>query len=698
MDLELYQKSEELLKTAVGSPDATFRDGQWEAIDAVLQKRKPVLLVQRTGWGKSYVYFILTRILRQAGHGPTVVISPLLALMRDQRRAASRLTLSAVTINSGNKDEWSEVENALVADDVDLLLVSPERFGNARFISRQLPRFRDRIGLLVIDEVHCISDWGHDFRPDYRLIGRMVRNLPPSTRILATTATANDRVIQDVRSQLGAETKVSRGTLNRESLHLDRVPLTTKQERMAWLAQHLPSISGSGIIYTLTVRDAEELSAWLSSRGIDAPAYHGSSENRPELEKSLHDNRVKALVATSALGMGFDKPDIEFVIHYQRPQSPVHYYQQVGRAGRNLPKALGIVFFGEEDDSIAEYFIDTAFPERDLVSAVIEALRSADNGLTQREIEREVNGRAARIDETLKILRTEDPPVIGKTENKWYAIPGRETIEWDRFSRVKHLRQIELKQMQEYLHTDSCLLGFLRNNLDDEAPDRCGRCSVCQSQPIVPYHVDRTLVFEADRFLTKRPRIIEPRKKAPYVPWLGIEKSTLPTELLPQPGRYLTNWGDGPVAREIQAGKYREERFSSTLIEAAANLIRNQWRPDPFPEIVVPVPSSRHVDLVPSLARSLAELLQIQYVQAVVAVGSRRPQKEMENSVHQARNVEHAFHVDESIETKLSGRVVLLVDDMVDSKWTITTISVLLKKSRCRIVYPFTLSNTASRV
>ena len=367
----------ELLRLGSGLPDAEFREGQEEAIRHIVSGDGRLLVVQKTGWGKSFVYFIATKLLRETGMGPVLLVSPLLALMRNQIAAANRMGVRAETINSDNEDDWKKVENAVGRDDVDILLISPERLANEHFRTEVLAEVAGRISLLVIDEVHCISDWGHDFRPHYRLIERIIGTLPPNLRLLATTATANNRVIDDLTEVLGANLKISRGDLTRPSLTLQTIRLPSQAERLAWLAEQLPALPGHGIIYTLTVRDAEQVSEWLRSRGLNVKAYTGKTgEQRPELEDALLQNRVKALVATTALGMGFDKPDLAFVIHYQTPGSAVAYYQQVGRAGRALDAAYGVLLSGQEETEITDYFIKSAFPTRDEVQEILNALEA----------------------------------------------------------------------------------------------------------------------------------------------------------------------------------------------------------------------------------------------------------------------------------------------------------------------------------
>ncbi|MFW6358362.1 MAG: RecQ family ATP-dependent DNA helicase [Chroococcales cyanobacterium] len=447
----LKRQALKLLQISLNNPAANFREGQWEAIALLLEQRSRLLVVQRTGWGKSIVYFVATRLLRDQCAGPTLLISPLLALMRNQIAAAERIGVKASTINSSNPQEWQQVKTQLLAGKTDILLISPERLANDEFRDSILFPISSKIGLFVVDEAHCISDWGHDFRPDYRRIVRILQALPTNIPALATTATANNRVVNDITAQLGENLHVLRGKLTRKTLQLQNLFLPDPATRMAWLAEQLPGLPQSGIIYTLTIRDAEQVSAWLQTQGINVKPYHSNlgNEERESLENQLINNEIKALVATTALGMGFDKPDLGFVIHYQRPGSVVHYYQQVGRAGRAVEQAYGILLSGDEDEDITNYFIETAFPPQAHTELLLNALNSASNGLSILELQQHLNLSTGQINKVLKLLSLESPAPVVKQGSKWYATPINYQPDIAKIEQLTRIRQQEQAQMRE---------------------------------------------------------------------------------------------------------------------------------------------------------------------------------------------------------------------------------------------------------
>ncbi len=579
MTVDLKNRARSLLQIALNNTQADFRDGQWEAIASLIEERSKLLVVQRTGWGKSLVYFLATRLLRDRGAGPTLLISPLLALMRNQIAAADRIGIKAATINSSNTDEWQLVKTDLLAGQIDVLLISPERLANEDFRDSILLPIAQKIGLFVVDEAHCISDWGHDFRPDYRRIVRILQALPPNIPVLATTATANNRVVNDIIEQLSANLRVIRGNLIRESLQLQNIALGSSAARMAWLAEQLPNLPGSGIIYTLTVKDAERLAGWLTFQGIDAKAYHSKLENledREALEDKLLNNEIKALVATTALGMGFGKPDLGFVIHYQRPGSAVHYYQQVGRAGRAVEQAYGILLSGDEDDEITNYFIRTAFPPQAHTQEVLIALNQADNGLSVPQLEQELNFSKGKIEKVLKLLSLESPAPVSKQNSKWYSTPVNYQPDSDKIERLTEIRRQEQDKMREYMgEKKQCLMAFLAQELDDPNPTKCGKCAVCLDQSLLPETPSVEIVNQAIQYLRRCDIIIQPRKRWPSeaLPTYGFSGNIKPN-LIAEAGRALSLWGDAGWGELVKLAKYRDNNFNDVLVEGAFEMIQ----------------------------------------------------------------------------------------------------------------------------
>ncbi len=688
----MKQEALRLLRIALNDPAAVFHPDQWEAIEALVDGRERLLLVQRTGWGKSAVYFLATRLLRDRGAGCTLLISPLLALMRNQIQAAQRIGVRAATINSTNPEDWAEVRGELEADRVDILLISPERLANDDFVQNSLLPIAARIGLFAVDEAHCISDWGHDFRPDYRRIVRILQALPPNMPMLATTATANDRVVNDIEGQLGPRLITLRGPLARESLRLQNLRIPSQASRMAWLAHQIPQLPGSGIVYTLTVRDACRLAEWLHSRDIVAEAYYGGLDNerREALEDKLLRNEVKALATTVALGMGFDKPDVGFVIHFQRPASVVHYYQQVGRAGRALPDAYGLLLSGAEDDDIAEYFIRTAFPTAEEVQQVLDALRGGP--LKQTQLQAAVNLSHGKVEKVLKFLTLESPAPIARTRNGYARTPVQWTMPVERIERITGVRRREQERMRDYMASRRCLMQYLAEELNDPAAAPCGNCAVCRDGGL-SHDFPRELLDAATQFLNALDVPIEPRKQWPIGMEFEGQKGRVSTERQAEPGRALCRWGDPGFGELVRAGKQRTGRFSDDLVQAAVRLIRDRWNPQPALAWVTCVPSRRHPDLVPDFAGRLAAALRLPFAAGVQRIRDTELQKTRQNSHQQVRNLENVFQVDPG---QVRTGPVLLVDDMVDSRWTMTVLAFKLRESGSGPVFPFALADSST--
>ncbi|MEH2238737.1 RecQ family ATP-dependent DNA helicase [Nostoc sp.] len=691
MTTSIHEQGLLLLRQALDNSTADFRSGQWEAIEELLQQRSRLLVVQRTGWGKSLVYFLATRLLRDQGAGCTLLISPLLALMRNQIAAAQRIGVKAKTINSSNRDEGQLVGTQLLAGEVDILLISPERLADEEFREKILLPVSQRIGLFVVDEAHCISDWGHDFRPDYRRIVRILQALPQNIPVLATTATANNRVVNDIVAQLGSTLRVSRGNLTRQSLHLQNISIPSPAARMAWLAQHLPNLPGSGIIYTLTVRDAERVADWLKTQNINAKAYHSKLDNevRIVLEDELLNNEIKALVATTALGMGFDKPDLGFVIHYQRPGSVVHYYQQVGRAGRAVEKAYGILLSGDEDHDITNFFINTAFPPEIHTQQILNALNEAVDGFSIPQLEQQLNLSRGQIEKVLKLLSLEFTAPVTKQNSKWYLTPVSYQPDTEKIEKLTQIRRQEQARMLQYMQSQECLMSFLAAELDDPHPTACGKCAVCLNRPLLPETCSIELVNKAIQYLRRSDQIIEERKKWPPEALPNYDFSgNIQNNLRAEEGRALSLWGDAGWGELVKQGKYQDNHFDDALVQGVIDMIQ-RWKPQPFPTWITCVPSLNRPELVPNFTQQLAEKLGLPFMPIVRKVHQTELQKKMNNSYQQAHNLDGVFAVDSG--KGISGSV-FLVDDIVDSRWTFTVVAALLRRANSGVVFPVALA------
>ena len=687
-----------LLKRALASGEAMFREGQWDAIDALVNRQERLLVIQRTGWGKSSVYFIATRILRDRGRGPTLIVSPLLALMRNQIEAADRLGIQALTINSTNRSQWPQLQRAVRDNEADALLISPERLANDDFVENVLIPIAESIGLLVVDEAHCISDWGHDFRPDYRRLVNVLQRMPDNVPILGTTATANNRVVADVQAQLG-EIGIQRGSLMRDTLALQSICLPTQAARLAWLVEHINALPGTGIIYTLTKRDATQVADWLNQHGVAARAYYSgvngegfedSDPYRQHLEEQLLRNQIKALVATTALGMGYDKPDLGFVVHYQAPGSIIAYYQQVGRAGRGIAHAVGILMSGAEDDDIHDYFRRSAFPQERWVQAILEVLEESD-GLAISSLEEAVNLRRGQIEHVLKFLSVDSPAPIIKEGSKWLRTPVAYRMDHERIHRLTEQRRTEWSEVQAYIDEQGCLMEFLAHVLDDNDPQPCGKCASCQGAPVVDPSFTRETAVSAARFLRHAEIPLECKKQVAKDAFVEYGfRGNLPAALRAGTGRILSRWGDAGWGQLVADDKHNGH-FRDDLVDAVAEMVRDRWQPTPAPAWIACVPSRNHSALVPDFASRLANALALPFLPVVTKVKDNEPQKGQQNRFHQCQNLDGVF----GIEGGVPDGAVLLVDDVVDSGWTLTVIAALLRQGGSGLVWPLALTTSS---
>jgi ATP-dependent DNA helicase RecQ len=714
---DLRARAEECLRALAGDA-AVLRDDQWRAIEALVVDRRRALVVQRTGWGKSAVYFIATALLREQGAGATVIVSPLLALMRNQIDAAARAGIRAHTINSATLEEWDDVEAAVHRGETDVLLVSPERLNNPSFRDTVLPRLARETGLLVIDEAHCISDWGHDFRPDYRRIRTLLADLPPGIPVLATTATANARVVDDVAEQLRTSKPESdppsvvrpdhlsqfedaplvlRGTLDRESLHLGVVQLPSNAHRLAWLAEHLDDLDGSGIIYTLTVAQAEAVAAFLRGQSHDVVSYTGRTETADRLaaEQSLVANNVKALVATSALGMGFDKPDLGFVLHLGAPQSPVAYYQQVGRAGRGVDRATVLLLPGTEDEDVWRYFSSVGFPAEDVVRRTLEALAATDRPVSVPALEVQIELSRSRLEQMLKVLDVDG--AVRRVQGGWLATGEAWVYDAERYAKVAAVRAAEQQAMRDYIATSECRMEFLRRQLDDPDAAPCGRCDNCTGTTWST-DVSDTAV-KASRAEITRPGVdVEPRAMWPSgLPRIGVELAgKIPDTERAATGRVigrLSDIGWGPRLRRVLHDSSGDQALPDELYNAAVEVLRT-WGWERRPVAVAAVPSARRPRLVTTLGERLAAVGRLDWL-GPLAGTPRDSSPSRTNSAQRVRALHDAFTVtDEQVSAlqRLDNPVVLLVDDTIDSGWTMALAARALRLAGAGEVLPFALA------
>ncbi|TFD54721.1 DEAD/DEAH box helicase [Cryobacterium frigoriphilum] len=708
----------EILRTLVGNDAADFHEGQYEAIETLVDQRRRALVVQRTGWGKSAVYFVATLLLRRQGAGPTILVSPLLALMRDQVAAAARAGVRAVSINSANPHEWADVMRALQADEVDVLLVSPERLNNPSFRDEQLPALISRVGLLVVDEAHCISDWGHDFRPDYRRLRDLIAQMPAGVPVLATTATANSRVVTDVAEQVGrvapgasthtgaggtAEVVTIRGPLARSSLRLGVLRLPGSRARLSWLLSHLAELPGSGIIYTLTVSAAEDTARLLREAGHEVRAYTGQTDTteREESEGMLKRNEVKALVATSALGMGFDKPDLGFVLHLGAPSSPVAYYQQVGRAGRATENADVLLLPGIEDEDIWQYFATSSMPSQNKAESVLNALSEAGAALSTPALEARVDLRRSPLELLLKVLDVDG--AVQRVKGGWVATGQPWVYDAERYERIAAARQSEQQAMLQFERTSACRMEFLQRALDDDTAVACGRCDNCTS-PWYPVDVHDDAAAAAAAALDRAGVTIEPRAQWPTgVASLGVNvKGNIAVTERLAPGRALarlTDLGWGGPLREVFAAGAADAPASQAMTAACIRVLAD-WKWEERPAAVVAMPSRAHPLLIDSVAQALAQVGRLPFLGTLDAVNGGPTGTSGGNSAYRLAAVWERFAVGDDLAAALTtaapdgfaGRPVLLIDDVADSRWTLTVAGRALRRAGAGAVLPFTLA------
>ena len=689
-DQELFSRATAILKNLYGE-NARFRPGQYEAIERTI-KEKRLLVVQKTGWGKSLVYFICTKLLREEGAGVTLVISPLLALMDNQLSAARKMGLNCAALNSTTANERELILMGMEANTYDLVLATPESLMNKKF-RQYLPDIR--IGLLVIDEAHCISDWGHDFRLEYNKIYRVIEQLQPNVPVLATTATANNHVIEDLQNQMG-KPKVSRGHLMRDNLSIQILPLSDKESRYAWILDNIGRLPGTGIIYCLSRKDCTWLSDFLCENGISAePYFSGDGEQEKQSQETLKrflNDEIKVIVSTIKLGMGFDKGNVSFVIHFQCPKNVIAYYQQIGRAGRNISFARTFLMLGGEDYRIHKGFIENAFPTESEMKRIRQYITACPGVCTVNKICAAIDISKKKILKVLDFL--EDEGLIEKewrssTSGKPYAVYKSTVAPFvyrgEHYEAIKQIRYRELEQMQTIANTSECLSRTVVSCLDDIEDHDCGICSNCDPKGRFPVTVSAVSKRRAIDFLENLTIPIDPWNYWPRNNLVADTKNYYPN----LQGIALSKYNEG-LGKLVRDGKYSTQKFDDQLVRKGARVLKKYIKEHDLC-CVTAVPSL-NTNVVPDYAKRLADACGLPYVD-LLRKTNRSHQKDLNNTAHQFVNAYKSF---ESISSASIPSGVILVDDMVDSGLTLAVCGARLGQAGCERVFPLALADAGS--
>ena len=688
-DQQIFQTASTLLQQIYGQ-DAAFRDGQYEAIEAILTNKR-TLVVQKTGWGKSLVYFVAAKMLA----GVTIIISPLLVLMDNQRDAATKMGLRCAVLNSTVKNE---ARTALILDIInnqyDLIFTTPETLYKED-VQKLLPHLK--ISLFVIDECHCISDWGHDFRLEYSKLNRVIAALPANVAVLGTTATANDRVIADLTKQFNGQVYVSRGPLTRDSLHLQILRLETRAERYAWILENINKLPGSGIIYCLTHRDCQNLADFLCQNNINARAYYsdskldtpnadGLSSNATTELMFLHDE-IKVVVATIKLGMGYDKPNIGFVIHYQRPMSLIAYYQQIGRAGRaDGMDAYCFLMVGQEDNAIANYFIENAFPTAEQESILIKALEDESAGLKLTDLLKKCNITRKALLQTINMLQHND--MIYSENGRYYRSINPYHYPQEHYESIKKAKALEVAAVDALVNEQGCLSRFIVEQLNDINPYNCGKCANCTGHDIINNlelgTKEEIVAIQED--LNTKYITIEPRKIWPFV--CEFDKNTRIAEQN-ELGLALARFGESGYGAWVRADYENAPIFREELVQSLVAMVQENLREAQI-ALVTNVPSLNQTK-VDDLANRVARSLNLPYMPLLMRNPSATTrQKAMQNSPYQCANALKAFQF--KFPVTIEGSL-LLIDDFVDSRWTLTVCGRILRSKGANKVFPICLAD-----
>ena len=662
------QEAELILQKTFKLP--SFYDEQWQTVEKILNGEK-VLLIEKTGFGKSLCFQFPATIFK----GTTVIFSPLIALMRDQVKKLTSLGISAKCINSEQTpEENSQIINEAKQGKIKILYIAPERQENSEWIEATQQM---NLSMVVVDEAHCISVWGHDFRPAFKRIINLIKLLPEGLPVLSTTATATKRVEQDIAQQIGDNITTIRGYLMRDNFKLFVVKVNSEDEKLIWLGQNIGKISGSGILYTGTRVDTEIYSKWFEHLGISSTAYNAGldTDSRIAIENGLMNNQWKCIISTNALGMGIDKPDIRFIIHTQIPQSPIHYYQEIGRAGRDGNPSYVILFYNPEDKKLPEAFIEGGRPAIKKYERVINSIKVELLG--ERELMKRTNLKQTQI-RVIKADLIEQGIIrevmIGKSK-KYEFVRDSQPLNTKAFEELRNAKLIDLENMIEYVETTDSRMKFLCDYLGDNTNHTYTNCDNTSEKKIVvkitPDWAEKLQNFREN-----------------YFPLLDVEGR----------GSNIVNgvaasyYGVSNVGAALHRSKYENGGdFPDFLLSLILKAFRKIFGQEKF-DLVVYVPPTSSGELVKNFATKVAQVLKFPISHNLQKAKQTKEQKIFENGYLKEENVSGAFTYLNSQEIK--GKNILLIDDIFDSGATIKEIGKILTNFGAVKIAPIVIART----
>ncbi|HAT81528.1 MAG TPA: RecQ family ATP-dependent DNA helicase [Flavobacterium sp.] len=662
------QEAETILQRTFKLPK--FYDEQWLTIDKILKGEK-VLLIEKTGFGKSLCFQFPATVF----NGITVIFSPLIALMRDQVKKLTALGIAAKCINSEQTpEENTQIINDAKQGKIKILYIAPERQENSEWIeaTRQM-----NLTMVVVDEAHCISVWGHDFRPAFKRIINLVKLLPKGLPVLATTATATKRVELDVAQQIGNNILTIRGNLMRDNFKLFVVKVASEDEKLIWLGKNLNNLPGSGILYTGTRVDTEIYSKWFENLKISSTAYNAGldADSRIAIENGLMSNKWKCIISTNALGMGIDKPDIRFIIHTQIPQSPIHYYQEIGRAGRDGQPSYIILFYNPEDRKLPEAFIEGGRPAIKKYERVINAVKSELLG------ERDLMKRTNLKQNQIRVIKADlieqgiiREVMIGKSK-KYEFVPNSQPLNTKAFEELRNAKLTDLENMIEYVETDKSRMKFLCDYLGDNSNHTFTNCDNTGEKKITvsvtPEWTEKLQNFRED-----------------YFPELEVESKG--SNILN--GVASSYYGVSNVGATLHRSKYEQGGdFPDFLLKLVLKAFRKKYGQEKF-DLVVYVPPTSSGDLVKNFAIKVSQVLKFPISHNLVKARQTKEQKIFENGYLKTDNVNGAFTF--TTPNDINGKSILLVDDIFDSGATLKEVGKLLTNFGAVKIAPIVIART----